>query len=102
MASTFGQSCSGIDKSLEEILEEKWLTVFPLKLERWIFISRSPLDFQDFERKNSLSPLVSQDFILKFTFSSRFSRFLRWNIDIESLFLFSIFKIIFFFLLSIY
>ena len=58
-----------------EILEEKWLTVFPLKLERWIFISRSPLDFQDFEKKilfllsflkisywNSLSPLDFQDF----------------------------------------
>ena len=58
-----------------EILEEKWLTVFPLKLEKWIFISRSPLDFQDFEKKilfllsflkilywNSLSPLDFQDF----------------------------------------
>ena len=89
-----------------EILEEKWLTVFPLKLEKWIFISRSPLEFQDFENKNSLSPLLSQDLLLKFSFSSRFWRFWRqislsplnlWNIDIESLFLFSIFKIIFFF-----
>ena len=31
-----------------EILEEKLLLVFPLELEKWIFMSRSPLDFQDF------------------------------------------------------
>ena len=30
-----------------EILEEKLLLVFPLELEKWIFMSRSPLDFQD-------------------------------------------------------
>ena len=33
-----------------EILEEKLLLDFPLELEKWIFISRSPLDFQDFQK----------------------------------------------------
>ena len=32
----------------QEILEKKWLIVSPLMLEKWSFISRSPLDFQDF------------------------------------------------------
>ena len=60
-----------------EILEEKLLLVFPLELEKWIFMSRSPLDFQDFE-KTFLFPLsVHKIFVLNFSFSSRFSRFCK-------------------------
>ena len=60
-----------------EILEEKLLLVFPLELEKWIFMSRSPLDFQDFE-KLFLFPLsVHKIFVLNFSFSSRFSRFCK-------------------------
>ena len=60
-----------------EILEEKLLLVFPLELEKWIFMSRSPLDFQDLEKTFLFLLSVHKIFVLNFSFSSRFSRFYR-------------------------
>ena len=57
-----------------EILEEKWLIVFSLELEKWIFVSRSPLDFQDFEKTSSQ---FTRFLYWTFTFFSRFSRICR-------------------------
>ena len=84
-----------------EILEEKWFRVFSLELEKWIFVSRSPLDFQEFLEKFLFPLSFLEIFIWKFPFSSRLSRFLR-RISLSLLdfrdswekipFLFSIFK----------
>ena len=60
-----------------EILEEKLFLVSPLELEKWNFMSRSPLDFQDFEKSFLFLLSVLKIFVLNFSFSSRFSRFCR-------------------------
>ena len=80
----------GIDKSLD--------------LEKFSKRNDSQFSLSSWRGEFSYLVLLSIFKILrkKSSFSSRFSRFLRWNIDIESLFLFSIVNIIFFFLLSIY
>ena len=58
-----------------ESLREKLLLVFSLQLEKWIFMSRSPLDFQEVEKTFLFLLSFFEIFILKFSFSSRFSRF---------------------------
>ena len=83
-----------------EILEEKLFLVSPLKLEKWTFMSRSPLDFQDFEKTFLFLLSVHKIFVLNFSFSSRLSRFCWTNFSSANfqdfleqfLFLLSIFK----------
>ena len=60
-----------------EILEEKLFLVSPLELEKWNFMSRSPLDFQDFDKSFLFLLSVLKIFVLNFSFSSRFSRFCK-------------------------
>ena len=58
----------------QEILNEKWLLVFSLELEKWIFMCPSPLDFQDFEKTFLFLLSFPGIFIMKFSFSSQFCR----------------------------
>ena len=58
----------------QEILEKKWLIVSPLMPEKWSFISRSPLDFQDFEDRFLFLLSICEISKLRVSFSSRFSR----------------------------
>ena len=69
-------------RSREKCLE-KWPIFFSLRLENWIFISLSFLDFQEFENQISLSLLEEKILLL----------FLSFNILIEKcLFLLSIYE----------
>ena len=67
-----------------EILEEKWFRFFSLAREKLIFMSRSPLDFQESEDKFLFLLSIVKTwktflclFETYFSFSSRFSRFWR-------------------------